>query len=207
MKKMFCLAFALLLCLTSTAMAESRPSRTAHDMTMVEVDTAYPLAGSGFFIRLVEEDEIAYQTHLDACAIEVAKLAASQDVETYFGEITDYSGHPVSLRERLATDAPKVFEFWPVIAGGYDKSYGKVDAKLLFPTPYEKDEKVVVTIGRVRLDQEGNQTVEWTAYEGVGLGVQKGPVEKEGAILVKQLDPEIVLAIQNEIALLAVVSK
>ncbi len=206
MKKIICLALAFLLCLTGAALAEAIPSRTTDDMTGVEVSPENPLVGSEFFIRLVEKDETAYQTHLDACAAEVAKLAAGQDVERYFGETTDSEGRPVDLRAVLDTDALNVYEFWPVIAGGYEESYGKVITKLLFPTPYEKDEKVVIMIGEVTLEAEGKQTVKWTAYEGVGLGIQEGVAEKEGAIRT-ELDPEIVLAIQNGIALLAVVSK
>ncbi len=205
MKRLVCLLLALL-CLAGAALAESVPSRTTDDMTGVEVDTENPAAGSGFFIRLVEKDEIAYQAHLDACAVEVAKLAASQNVEQYFGEPVDSEGRPVSFRAVLDTDVLNVYEFWPVIAGGYKESYGKVTTRLLFPTPYEKDEKVVVMIGEVTVDKEGNQTVQWTAYEGVGLEAPKDSVEKAGAIQTK-LDPKTVLAIQNGIALLAIVSR
>ncbi len=205
MKKLACLLLALLLCPTGAAIAESVPSRTTSDMTDVEVGPENPLDGSGFFIRLVEEDEKAYQTHLDACAVEIAKLAGYQDVEQYFGETTDNNGHSVSLKKMLNTDVLNVYEFWPIIAGGYKESYGDVTVKLLFPTPYEKDEKVVVMIGQVTIGAV-EQTVRWTAYEGIGLGIQQGNVEKAGAIRTK-FDPEIVLAIQNGIALLAVVSR
>lgn len=68
-----------------------------------------------------------------------------------------------------------------------------------FSTPYEKDEKVIVLIGLAKENQDGVQSIEWTAYEGIG-------VEEQGCIQV-ELDPEIILAIQNGTALLAIVSK
>ena len=46
----------------------------------------------------------------------------------------------------------------------------------------------------------------WVAYEGVGAEVENAGVEEQGCIQV-ELNPEIILAIQEGTALLAVVSK
>lgn len=207
MKRIACLALALLLCLTATALAESAPSRTVCDMTDTEVVPQNPSDDSGFFIKVLLERDSVHQKRFDACDIEIAKLAASPDAETYFGAMTDNEGKPVYPKEILETDCLNVYEFWPIIAGGYDESYGDVTARILLPTPYEKDEKVMVMIGLVTFDEdeENGQRVEWTAYEGVGLGVQTDSVEDMGAIQV-EFDPEIVIEIQEGLALFAVIS-
>lgn len=182
---------ALLLCLTSVAALAAAPSKTAADLNKVDATAENLPANSGFFIRLVEEEEKEYQKHLDACKAEVAKLAAAEGVEAYFGKDID-------LKAIVAADKLNVFEFKPIIAGGYDVSYGKVTAKMLFSTPYEVGEKVAVMIGMV---SENN--VAWTAFEGVGIAAEQ--VEAAGSIQV-ELTPEIVDAIQNGVALVAIVS-
>ncbi len=210
MKKIACLAFALLLCLTTTVFAESAPSRTVCDMTDTEVSTENACDDSGFYIWIILERDRFHQMHIDACDIEIAKLAASPDVETYFGAMKDNKGKPVYPKEVLDTDTLYVYEFWPVIAGGYKESYGDVTARFELPTPYAKDEKVIVMIGLVTVGEnwaeDHKQSVEWTAYEGVGLGLQTDSEENMGAVQVK-FDPEIVMGIQEGIALFAVVSQ
>lgn len=197
MKKFACMLLALLLCLTSiAALAESTPSKKTTDLTKVEVTAENLPADSGFFIRIVNEDETEYQEQLDVCNAEIAKLAAAESVEAYFG--TD-----IDLKAIVAADQLNVFEFKPVIAGGYDAAYGKVTAKMLFSTPYEAGEKVAVLIGLVTENADGSTVVDWKAFEGVGVAADQ--VEAAGSIQV-ELDAETVLAIQNGIALLAVVS-
>lgn len=210
MKKKICLVFALLLCLTMTALAESTPSRMTSDMTVIEVEAENLPEDSGFFIEPIVENTEQYEERINICEAEVEKLSTSLDLEEYFGEVTDSEGNAVSLKEVLDTDTLNVYEFCPLIAGRYEESYGKVLAKMLFATPYEKDEKVVVMIGLVTVDEMGNQIVKWTAYEGIGIGTQEdineGVIEEMGAVQV-ELDPAIVKAIEDGVALLAVVSK
>lgn len=197
MKKFACMLLALLLCLTSVAaLAEYTPSKKAIDLTKVEVTAENLPADSGFFIRIVNEDETEYQKQLSICEAEVAKLAAAENVEAYFGADID-------LKAIVAADQLNVFEFKSIIAGDYDAAYGKVTAKMLFSTPYEVGEKVAVMIGLVNENADGTITVDWNAFEGVGIAADQ--VEAAGSIQV-ELDAETVLAIQNGIALLAVVS-
>ena len=197
MKKFACMMLVLLLCLTSVAaLAEYTPSKKAADLTKVEVTAENLPANSGFFIRIVNEDEAEYRKQLDICKEEVTKLAAASSVDTYFG--TD-----VDLKAIVAAKQLNVFEFKPVIAGGSDAAYGKVTAKMLFSTPYEVGEKVAVLIGLVTENAGGSTVVDWKAFEGVGVAADQ--VEAAGSIQV-EMDAETVLAIQNGIALLAVVS-
>lgn len=112
MKKFACMLLALLLCLTSiAALAESTPSKKTTDLTTVEVTAENLSADSGFFIRIVNEDETEYQKQLNICGAEVAKLAAADRVEAYFG--TD-----IDLKAIVAADQLNVYEFKPVIADG-----------------------------------------------------------------------------------------
>ncbi len=197
MKKLACMLLALLLGLTSVAaLAESTPSKTTADLTKVEVTAENLPADSGFFIRLINEEETEYRELLDICEAEVAKLAAADSVEAYFGKDVD-------LKAIVAADSLNVFEFKPVIAGDYDAAYGKVTAKMLFSTPYEAGEKVAVMVGLVTENADGTLTVDWNAFGGIGIAAEQ--VEEVGRIQV-ELDAETVLAIQNGIALLAVVS-
>lgn len=206
MKKMTCLALALLLCLSGVALAESTPSRMIDDMASIEVTAEHLPANSGFFIHVAKTDDPSYQGKVTACLTEIEKLKASPSVENYFGELKDSQGNVLSPKDILGTDAPNVFEFAPVIAGNYEEAYGKVTATMLFSTPYAKDEPVIVMIGLVTINADGTQSVKWTAYQGVGLGPVDGAAENMGSIKV-ELDAATVEAIQNGTALLAVISK
>lgn len=197
MKKLACLLLALLLCLTFVAaLAESTPSKTTADLTRVEVTAENLPADSGFFIRIVNEDETEYQKRLDICKAEVSKLAAAGSAEAYFGKDVD-------LKALVAADQLNVFEFKPVIAGGYNAAYSKVTATMLFSTPCEAGQKVAVLIGLVTENTDGSTIVDWKAIEGIGVAAEQ--VEAAGSIQV-DLNAETVLAIQNGIALLAIVS-
>lgn len=206
MKKIVCLLVALMLCLSSAAFAESVPSKTTGDLTKFEVETDNMADDSGFFIRPVVENEEAYQRHVEVCQTELGILMSSEAISAYFGEVTDFEGNVISLAEVLDAETLNVYEFCPLIAGEYEEHFGKVTMKMLFSTPYEKNEKVIIMIGIVTVNEDGTQTVAWTAYEGVGVEIVNASVEEQGCIQV-ELDPEIVLAIQEGITLLAVVSK
>ena len=125
-----------------------------------------------------------------------AKLAAAESVEAYFGEELD-------LKSIVGADELNVFEYVPIIAGGYDIAYGTVTTKIWLATPYEVDEKVAVMIGMVTENADGTNTVSWKAFEGVGIAPES---EEAVAGIQTELDPETVLAIQEGVALLAIVS-
>ena len=196
MKKFICLLFALVLCL-SVAMAESVPSKTTSDMTEVKDVVAENLpADAGFTVTIpVEEEVVAVANTEVSKLVEAAKTA---DVTTYFGTVTDSKGNEVVLTELLETETVNVFEFMPIEVKEYVEEYGSVNVTLTFSTPYAKDEKVVVLLGLVTVNEDGTQTVAWTAYEGV--------VVDEGAIQV-EFDPETLKMIQDGTALIAIVSK
>ncbi len=202
MKKLLCLMVALLMCLSVSAVAEGVPSKTTDDLTHGEVEGGNIPADSAFFIRPMTEKDSGYPERKAICDIEIAKMAAEKDKADYFADAKNSEGAPVSVKKMLDAETIDVNEFCPLIAGNYEESYGKVTAKMQFATPYEKDEKVVVLIGIVTLEKDG-QTVAWTAYEGVGLGAEDS---MPGGIRV-ELNPEIILAVQDGIALIAIASK
>ena len=214
MKKLVCFVLGLTLCLSASAMAESLPSKTTSDLTRFEVVAENQPNDPDIYLLPVNEVTVGvqlpdYQERIDVCQVEIEKLAASENAESYFAGATDSEGNPVNLRELLGVEEDvvlNVFEFCPAIAGGFQEDCGKVTATLLFSTPYEKDEKVLVLIGIVTILEDGTQNVAWQVFEGIGLGAVEGQEETYGSIQV-ELTPEIVAAIQNELALLAVVSE
>ena len=208
-------------------------------------------------------------------------------INAYFGELKDFEGNTIVLPDAIlleesadpdATEAPaepgateepaeaeidrlNIFEFMPIIAVGYEDEFGNVTLKMLFSTPYEKDEKVVAMIGLVdahenideviaeNVDDETDEadvsvqlasdeeraeeihSVAWTAYEGIGVEIPEallaaaqsiaeqqteqqgdaeltaeGEPEVELGCIQITLEPEMVKAIQEGIALLAIVS-
>lgn len=211
MKKLVCLILALTTCVSAAAMAESVPSKTVADLTHFDVIAENQPGDEIVYLNQVTMGEMLpeYQERIDICQKEIEKLAASETGESYFGEVTDADGNVVDLRALLDVDADaalNVFEFCPVIAGGFREDCGKVTATMFFSTPYEKDEKVLVMIGIVTVLENGTQDVAWQVFEGIGLGAVESQEESVGSVQV-ELTPEIVMAIQNEIALLAIVSK
>lgn len=210
MKKIVCLTLALLLCLSAVALAEEVvPSKNTSDMVVVEVDPALNTnvpADSGFVvIPVLEEDEaqaVEYADNIALCREEIVKLMESaaggtdaSGVEAYFGEVRDSEGNVVVLSEALSAPALNVYEFMPLVAANYDEAYGNVTLTFQFKTPYAQDEPVLVLIG-LRNAETGE--MEWTVFEGIGVG-------EEGAVQV-EFTPEILKAIQEDNALLAVVS-
>lgn len=210
MKKIVCLTLALLLCLSAVALAEEVvPSKNTSDMVVVEVDPALNTnvpADSGFVvIPVLEEDEAQaaeYAENIALCREEIVKLMESaaggtdaSGVEAYFGEVRDSEGNVVVLSEALSAPALNVYEFMPLVAANYDEAYGNVTLTFQFKTPYAQDEPVLVMIG---LWNAETGEMEWTVFEGIGVG-------EEGAVQV-EFTPEILKAIQEDNALLAVVS-
>ena len=104
MKKFTCMMLALLLCLTSVAaLAESVPSKTTADLRWIEADPEKDPEDSGFYIRIVTVDETNNQERVEICTEEIAKLAAAESVEAYFGEELD-------LKSIVGADELNVFE-------------------------------------------------------------------------------------------------
>ncbi len=182
MKKLIALLLALALTMVSFA-AFAAPSKSGEDITEVIVDPEHPGApdGPAFFIAISDDpSDIAWAN------AELAKMTAAESVQAYFGQEKE-------IAALLGDPDYQVNEFWPIIAGNYDKAMGNVTAKFYFATPYESGAKVAVMIGFGK-----EEDVIWTTFAGNVLD--------DGAIQAV-LDPDTVMNIQNNGALLAIVNK
>ena len=235
MKKVFSLVLALALCLTAVAFAEDvavvTPSKTLDDLTVIEVEIEGGTGSETIALvppveEMTEEVREKYEEQVAVCNAEIEKLQeiVKQEevkVEEYFGEVKSSTGETVDLREVLGVkedEKLEVLEFCPVMATGFAPIEEKtgdetevaevekpIKATMLFSTPYQEGEKVAVMIGIVTTLEDGTQNIDWQVFEGVGVAAKNGQAETSGAIQV-ELSKEIVLAIQNGTALMAVVS-
>ena len=219
MKKIVALMLALMLCLSMTAMAEV-PSKTASDAVGIEVTTENEVAAGepAPYINIVSdltmtEEELAKYEDLEKLAeAEIAKLEKAESVEDYFGEVKGADGNAVDLQSLVTPNEDgseadlSVYEFYGLVAGNYDESMGKVTATLKLPTPYADGEKVGVMVGLVNKteDAEEEYTIDWTALEGTVETSED--VETVSSVKV-EIEPELMKAIQDGEALLAIVSK
>lgn len=207
MKKMVVLLLVLAILASVGALAESVPSKTTGDLIRFEVVREnLPAEADFFYIRPIEEDEVEYQRELEICQGEIVKLAKEESVVDYFTYVKDPDGADVDLKEMLGAEQLNVYEYCPFVAGNYDLTYGNVRVRMLFSTPYEVDERVAVLIGFEQTNADGTISIFWTAYEGIGVATDEDATEEQGCIEV-ELDPDIVLAVQEKTALLAIVSK
>ena len=187
------------------AMSEAPASKSRENMTEFTVKAENMSSDSCVIRPVLEADENEYKELLDTCKAEVEALSASESFDKYFGTVNNKDGEEVDLKKLLGVDNLNVFEFFPVIASGIEEGCGNVEVEMLFATPYEKDEKVVVMVGIVTENEDGTHSVEWTAFDGVGVESESENVESKGCIKV-ELNEEMALKIQENTALLAVVS-
>ncbi len=214
MKKMLALVLTLILCTlaATSALATAVPSKTVDDMTDVAVRPQAAGATDegtepGVLLTVVTKEDPRYEATRPVVEGEIQKLSAAEDPADYFVEVVDRYGNPVSLKELLDTDELKVYEFDAIIASGYsDRGLEEdVTVELRFATPYEKGEKVLVTIGVPVTGPDGTPGFRWIVFEGEGVGTEEG-AELEGGVIVT-LSPEMILAIEQGGAMMAVVSK
>lgn len=197
MKKLLSVLLILALCAVCALAEEEEkylPSKTTGDMTVITATAENMPDGASFTIKTVPVEDMNEEQQ-ELITAEPEKLKEAASVEKYFAGAVDAKGNPVDLKALVGTDDLKVFEFMLLSCEGYETEYGTVNLTLQFATPYEKDDVVAVMVGLPGEDGEVN----WVAYEGK-------VIDDEGRIQV-EMDPETVDAIQNNCALLAIVSK
>ena len=168
MKKLLSLVLALALCLSAVAaVAEAVPSKTTGDLVEVTAE--------GLTIEVND----------DAAAPELAKLAAAESIQDYFGDVVTEDGAVAPLAENL-----KIDEFFAIEVSGYTE--GDVELTISVATPYEAGEEVIVLIGVV---EDG--IVTWYAFNGVA--------GEDGVVVT--LPAETMAAINGTTALVAVASE
>lgn len=183
MKKIIALLLALALTLFAVAAFAASPSKKGEDYIIVIVDPEHPGApdGPAFYFAISDDEELVAKANA-----ELENLKAAESVQAYFSQED-------AIAKILGKAEYQVNEFWPVIAGNYDPSMGKVIVKLYFATPYKANSDVAVMLG---FGEAGS--VEWTTFAG--------KVQDDGCVQVT-LDPDTVLRVQEQTALLAIVNK
>lgn len=193
MKKLIAVTLSLvMLCVGVAALADiTTPSMTNEDLigaTSSVANLGPNGEGADFFFLPVTQKLVEaipqYKSLLDRGDEELKKLAEVGKV-SYFGEDASKA-----IADILGDEDVSIDEFFAVIAGNYDESFGEVTVNLEVPSPYEADEKVAVLI---------NNGTEWKVVEG------KGNADGKGLSFV--LEPELVLAVQANNGLLALASK
>ena len=143
-------------------------------------------AASAFFFTVAKDEESKAWAYA-----ELARLKEAGDACAYFGLADE-------IAAILGEGEYHVFEFEPVIAGHYNQDMGEITAKFPFATPYEKGAKAAVMLGFAARAENGDTVMKWQAVEGAA--------PEYGCIAFK-VDPVTMLRVQEEGALLAVVSK
>lgn len=211
MKKLLCMIMALI-CVCGVAFA-AVPSPTLGDLEDASGSWVKPEFGDGkgMFVEPLNEFSPRfgleeYQELMEVGDAELLKLQAAQKVTDYFGEVIVAStGARVPLLELFDGVEPQIYEFSPVIAGGYNLAYGHVVATLLFATPYNPGDEVAVLIGIIEYsDVEGEEpTVTWYAFRGLCVSVP----EVDGAEGIEvQFSPEMMQLLQDRDTLIAIAS-
>ncbi len=180
MKKIVALLLVLTLAL-SAAVVLAAASKGGEDYNNTKTEDE-----NEFFFKVTDEGD-----KVEWANAELAKLKEAGDVGAYFGLADE-------IAAILGEGEYKVYEFAAVVAGNYDESMGEITANFPFATPYEKDTKVAVLLGFAAKDENGEAKMEWKPIEGGAL--------EDGSIEFK-VDPETITRVQEESALLAVVSK
>ena len=160
------------------------PSRRGSDLNKVLTSAD---EDSDFYIIISENKEL-----IDWANEELEALQAAPSVSVYFDQSEE-------IRVILEEPPYEVNELWPSEAGNYEQEIGAVYVKFSFATPYTPNTTVALLIGfKVGVDEEGKNIMEWKTFEGSVL---------EDSGIVAALDPETIIRIQENNALIAVVSK
>ncbi len=182
MKKIIAIALTLmLLCGAASVFALPVPSKTTGDLVKFEIQVESPIDG--------KTPEMAPAADSAIADPELGKLQEVGDAAEYFSEevtkgITGIIG---------GDGAFSVDDFLGISVSEYDEGMGLCTIIAQFSKAYGPGEKVAVLVGLIQNDGQ----VAWTVVEGVGV---------EGGMVMFTVPADVMLAIQNHNALLAVCS-
>lgn len=182
---------------------------------------------------MTEEELVAYEETLEICEAEVEKLLAAESVQSYFGKVMDvntylnrddienieYVDLYELLQEQLAalpegtltdrenpSDDLNVFEFLPVVIGGFTEEHGIIEVVMSFPTIYEENEPVLVLFSMTVPAEDDPATEDVVETEELLWIVAEGVGQKDGGILI-ELPAELLVELQENNAMMAAVSR
>lgn len=214
MKKLICMVLAMLM-VCGVALAVESPSLDGMTGSKVEVEN--PDADlTGFYVEPLNEFSVRYglpeyELLAKIGDVQLEKLMACEKVTDYFGNVIVAStGEVRALIDLFDGVEPLIYEFAPIIAGGYHVDFGHVTATLLFATPYEPGQEVAVLIGVV--EDEGytieddleDMTITWYAYRGLCVSV---PEVEGGEGIEVVFEPEMMEVLQTKDTLVAIASE
>lgn len=134
MKKVLCLVLALVLCMSSAALASSTPSKTTQDL----LPTVEATTENGRALTVVVREDNASRAQLRV-------LQGTPAKDDYFGDIVKQDGATAKLSELLNPN--DINEFESILVYNYNPSMGSVTALIRFITPFALSDKVIVLIG------------------------------------------------------------
>lgn len=195
MKKLICLAIAMVFCFTAVAMAEYEPSKSTADMAEV---IAFATTNG---VEVKNDFEVTLQggeVQVAQCEKIILELAAADEegyLAKFYSDLKDGSGADTSLEEMLGTDSIAVNEVVPLVCENYDDAYETMKVSFTFSTPYEEDEQVIVV---VLITDPETGALKKIALKGVG--------NSENGIDV-EFPPEVLKAIENGTATMTIINK
>ena len=197
MKKLICLVFVMLLCVSAASMAMAVGSKTTTNMTgSTGVVTPTGTAAPEEIVIAPIAETAGTPEQRAACEKLIGEIASASSLEEVFGELQDSEGEVLDLAEILGTDKPVINEIVPLVVQNYIPTFGSLKSNFTFSTPYQKGEPVVVVI---RVVDPKTGAVKQFTLKGVGNGIDGG-IELE-------FPPEVLEEIQSGTATMAVISK
>lgn len=160
MKKFLALVTLLCMVLTSTAaLASSVPSKTADDLTQVEVGTTETgvVPETSFAVAVTEPTE---KITAEVTAMQEFVAEAKPVVEFFPAETQEAIA--AVLPETVKAEEVVVYELAPVAVSNYDEAYGDVTVDFAFATVFPEDSEVIVLLGLPGAED----AIEWIVKTG-----------------------------------------
>lgn len=165
MKKFLTVMTLICMLLSATsALAASVPSKTADDLTSVEVAETETgvVADPSFAVAVTEPTE---KITAEVTAMQQFAAEAKPVVEFFPAEVQQEIA--AVLPETVAVEDVVAYELVPVSVDNYDEAYGDVTIDFEFATVFPEESEVIVLLGLPKADAaEGEEAIEWTVKTG-----------------------------------------
>lgn len=165
MKKFLTVVCLLCMLLTATtALAASVPSKTADDLTNVEITETETgvVADPSFAVTVVEPTET-----VSAKVTEMQEFAAKEKPVVEFFPAEVQQEIVAVLPEEAAAAELIAYELVPVSVENYDETYGDVAISFEFATVFPEESEVIVLLGLPKAEvAEGEDPTEWIVKVG-----------------------------------------
>ncbi|MBQ7850719.1 MAG: hypothetical protein IJ343_13425 [Clostridia bacterium] len=166
MKKFLTVVALLCMILTATsALAASVPSKTADDLTKVEIAETETgvVADPSFSVAVTEPTEKI-----------TGEVTAMQEFAAQDKPVVEF--FPAEVQQEIAAVLPETvavadvvaYELVPVVVENYEENYGDVVIDFEFATVFPEETEVIVLLGLPKAEvAEGEDAIEWIVKTGV----------------------------------------